>query len=177
MKHAVFLDRDGVINRAVIREGRPYPPASMDEFEFLPQVEEAIEKLHCANFLIFVVTNQPDVRTGVQRKEVVEAMHAHLASRCPVDDILVCYHVDEDGCECRKPQPGMLLQVAKRWPIDLSQSIMIGDRWRDIEAGKAAGCSTVLIRSEYAERQAENPDIIAESLFEASELILTTGML
>jgi D-glycero-D-manno-heptose 1,7-bisphosphate phosphatase len=173
MNQAVFLDRDGVINRAIVRNGRPYPPSSLDELEFLPGVSEAIDALRRAGFYIIVVTNQPDVAMGVQRREVVEAIHERIRCVLPVDDIKVCYHADRDACLCRKPKPGMLIEAAIEWCLNLSESFMVGDRWRDIEAGRAAGCKTILIRHEYDEQQAECPDAVVDSLLEASCLILS----
>jgi D-glycero-D-manno-heptose 1,7-bisphosphate phosphatase len=172
MSRAVFLDRDGVINRAVVRDGRPYPPASVEELELLPGVPEAIETLRRAGFLVIVATNQPDVATGVQRRDVVEAMHERLRRDLAVDDIETCYHVDEDACACRKPKPGMLLAAAERWSIDLTQSFMVGDRWRDIGAGRTAGCATILVECGYDERKADTPDAVVSSLVEAAEFIL-----
>ena len=173
VNRAVFLDRDGVINVAVVRGGRPFPPASLEEFEFLPGVAEAINDLGQAGFKIIVVTNQPDVATGVQRRDVVEAMQARIESRLTVDGFKVCYHRDEDGCTCRKPKPGMLVEAAAEWSLDLKQSYMVGDRWRDVEAGKGAGCRTILIEGGYAERQAQCPDAVVHSLPEATALILS----
>jgi D-glycero-D-manno-heptose 1,7-bisphosphate phosphatase len=173
MNRAVFLDRDGVLNRAVVREGRPYPPPSVEEMEFLPGVAEAIDRLRQAGFRLIIVTNQPDVATGVQEREVVERMHERIRRELTVDEIRVCYHVDGDDCSCRKPKPGMLLEAARAWSLDLNHSFMIGDRWRDIEAGRAAGCKTILIKYDYDERQAERPDAVVHSLPEASELILS----
>ena len=168
----VFLDRDGVINRVVLRGGRPYPPVSLEEFHFLPGVIEAVGLLRDAGFRLVVATNQPDVASGTQRREVVEAIHQHIYDRLRVDDIKVCYHLDEDLCSCRKPKPGMLLEAAKEQNIDLCHSFMVGDRWRDIEAGRAAGCTTILVASEYDEKQPEKPDLIVSSLYEAAKLIL-----
>ena len=172
MNRAVFLDRDGVINKVVLRDGRPYPPPSLTAFEFLPGAVEAISRLHSAGLLIIVVTNQPDVRTGVQKQEVMEAIHDRISSACTIDDIIVCNHVDEDHCSCRKPKEGMLLTAARRWCIGLGDSFLIGDRWRDIAAGKAVGCRTYLIDYGYAEKQADSPDSVVTSLSEASNLIL-----
>ncbi|MFZ2302838.1 MAG: HAD family hydrolase [Gallionella sp.] len=171
MKRAVFLDRDGVINRAVVRDGIPYPPATIDDFELLPGAERAMRALRKAGFLIVVVTNQPDVATGVQRREVVEAMHDKLRAAGLCDDIKVCYHVDASGCDCRKPKPGMLIEAAREWHIDLARSFIVGDRWRDVAAGKAAGCYTFFIDYEYRERRADNPDAVVVSLEDASRLI------
>lgn len=171
-RRAVFLDRDGVINRSVIRDGKPYAPMSLDALEFLPGVGKAMHSLREADFRIIVVTNQPDVRAGRQRQEVVEAIHARMKELLPIDEIRVCYHTDEDGCRCRKPKPGMLVDAAHAWGLDLARSFMVGDRWRDVEAGKAAGCRTILVRGNYVERQAEGFDAVATSLLEASALIL-----
>lgn len=132
MNRAVFLDRDGVINRAVARDGRPFPPASLEKFEFLPGVVEAVAMLRRAGFRIIVATNQPDVGKGAQRREVVEAIHVHMQSVLPIDAVKVCYHTDENECACRKPKPGMLLEAAAEWSLDLSRSFMVGDRWRCI---------------------------------------------
>lgn len=172
MKRAVFLDRDGIINRAIVRGGKPYPPATLEEFEFLPGAESAIRALRQAGFLIIVVTNQPDVATGAQRREVVEAMHDKLRAPGLCDDVKVCYHTDADGCDCRKPKPGMLIEAAREWQVDLAHSFMVGDRWRDVAAGKAAGCHTFFVDHNYRERRADNPDTVVGSLEEAGRLIL-----
>lgn len=174
MTRAAFLDRDGVINRALVRDGVPYAPVSLAEFELLDGVPEAIQELRTAGFRIIVVTNQPDVATGVQRRDTVEHIHAHLLERLGVDAIKACFHVDADHCACRKPKPGMLLEAAEEWDVDLSQSYMIGDRWRDVEAGHAAGCRTILVGDGYGERPA-SPDSVAGSLREAVGLILAIG--
>lgn len=169
---AVFLDRDGVISRSMIRNGRPYAPTSLEDFEFLPGVGPAIQTLKDAGYRVIVVTNQPDVATGVQSRETVEAMHKKLRSEFPVDDIKVCLHVDADGCNCRKPKPGMLLEAALEWQIDLCESFMVGDRWRDVAAGKAVGCKTILVQADYDEQEAESPDAVVDSLPEACAFIL-----
>lgn len=171
MNRAVFLDRDGVINHAPVIDGKPRSPLSLEQMEFLPGVGEGISALSQAGFRIIVVTNQPDVANGVQTLEGVEAMHRRILEMFPVDAIKTCYHTDDDGCPCRKPQPGMLVAAAQEWDISLDESYMIGDRWRDVEAGKAAGCTTILVEADYDEPRAE-PDESVSSLLEASKLIL-----
>jgi D-glycero-D-manno-heptose 1,7-bisphosphate phosphatase len=173
LRRAVFLDRDGVINRAIVRGGKPFSPILLDDFHILPDVANAIRRLKAGNYRLVVVTNQPDVATGAQQRSVVEAMHNRIRSELGIADIKVCYHVDEDNCDCRKPRPGMLLQAAEDWLLDLHNSFMVGDRWRDIAAGQAAGCKTVLIECNYEERAAENPDAIVSSLAEAADIILS----
>jgi D-glycero-D-manno-heptose 1,7-bisphosphate phosphatase len=172
VKRAVFLDRDGVINQSVVRDGKPYPPDSIEAMTILPGVAQALDALHRAGLFNVVVTNQPDVGAGRQRREVVEAMHEHLKQTLPIDDVRVCYHVDADGCACRKPRPGMLLDAARDHAIDLGASFMVGDRWRDIEAGRAAGCTTFFIDYGYDERLRSSPDHVVGSLLEASDIIL-----
>jgi D-glycero-D-manno-heptose 1,7-bisphosphate phosphatase len=170
---AVFIDRDGVLNRAVIRDGKPYAPEGLDDLELLPGVPEALDALRGAGFRLIVATNQPDVGAGRQTRATVEAIHDFMRATLPLDDIRVCYHTDADGCGCRKPKPGMLLDAALEWQVDLAASVMVGDRWRDIDAGKAAGCRTILVDSGYDERAAEGFDAAVSSLFDASRLILT----
>lgn len=170
---AVFLDRDGVLNRTILRHGKPYPPATLEELEILPGVPQALADLKKCGFLLLVVTNQPDVARGTQQRVVVESIHAALANQLPIDDFFVCYHDDRDGCECRKPKPGLLLQAASRYGLDLTKSYLIGDRWRDIDAGHAAGCPTVWIDGGYAERGPSNPPAArVESCSEAARWII-----
>lgn len=168
---AVFLDRDGVINRAVVRDGKPYPAASAADLEILPGVAEALRQFRAAGLSIVVVTNQPDVARGLQTRAAVEAIHAALRDQLGLQDIRVCYHDDDDRCRCRKPEPGMLVDAAAERSIDLHASVMVGDRWRDVEAGRRAGCSTVLIDYHYAELDS-HPDFRAHSLFEAAGWIV-----
>ncbi len=172
MRKAVFLDRDGVLVRAIVRDGKPYPPASLEELEILPGVAEACTTLHEAGFLLIVVTNQPDVARGIQRREVVEAMNQALRNELPLDDIRVCYHDDADHCPCRKPEPGLLLQPAEDWNIDLSASFVVGDRWKDIEAGRRAGCKTIFVDCGYGERQPDCADHRVSSLIEAAAFVV-----
>lgn len=173
MRRAVFLDRDGVLNAPVIREGKPYPPASLASLRIMPGVNEALSSLRAAGYLNIVVTNQPDVATGKQRIEVVEAMHDRLLRELPLDGVKVCYHTDDQKCDCRKPKPGMLLQAAKDYGIDLARSFLVGDRWRDVEAGQAVGCGCFFVDYGYDEKRPEKPYVPVKSLPEAVALILS----
>jgi D-glycero-D-manno-heptose 1,7-bisphosphate phosphatase len=172
MRRAVFLDRDGVINRAIVRDGLPYPPANAAAMEVLPGVPEALAALKAHGFALLVVTNQPDVARGTTSRAVVDEMHRVLAETLPIDHFYACYHDSADGCACRKPHPGMLLDGARDFGIDLSRSYMVGDRWRDCDAGLAAGCQTVFIDYGYRERQPDNPNFRASSLADAARIIL-----
>jgi D-glycero-D-manno-heptose 1,7-bisphosphate phosphatase len=170
---AVFLDRDGVLNEAIVRNGKPYPPAGIDQLKLVPGAAAALERLRKASFLLIVVTNQPDVARGMQTREGVEGLHGAIAAALPLDAFLVCWHDDRDRCECRKPKPGLLLEAASRYEIDLRRSFLIGDRWRDIDAGSAAGCRTVQIDRGYNEKSPQPPpDFHASSLTEAVEWII-----
>ena len=172
MRRAVFLDRDGVIDRAIVRDGKPHPPTDLSELEILPGVPEALDKLQAAGYRLIVVTNQPDVARQAQTKDAVEAMHAALQAQLPLDAFRVCYHDDADQCDCRKPRPGLLLSAAWDMEVDLSASIMVGDRWRDIEAGQRAGCTTIFIDYHYAEPLQSEPHLRVGSLAEAADWIL-----
>ena len=138
----------------------------------MPGVKEAVTSLRTAEFLLIVVTNQPDVATGVVSAGVLDAIHRKLRGLLALDEIKVCCHVDADECLCRKPRPGMLLEAARQWSIDLKHSFMVGDRWRDVSAGKAAGCRTILLDHGYAEEQVDAPDFVVTSLGEAVKIIL-----
>lgn len=170
---AIFLDRDGTLNAAIVRDGKPYPPATADEFILLPGVMEGCRKLHDAGYLLIVATNQPDVGRGTQRRETVEQMHARLVEELPIDHIEVCYHPGQGViCNCRKPAPGMLLHAAQTFRINLVHSWMIGDRWRDIDCGAAAGCRTIFIDNGYNESLRTIPDFTACDFREATAIVL-----
>lgn len=174
VSRAIFLDRDGVINRALIRNGKPYPPSSLNEFEILPGVAEACAMLKQAGYVLVVVTNQPDVGRGTLLQSTVETIHFFMSRQLPIDRIEVCYHPGGElsNCDCRKPRPGMLIRVAHELGLNLTQSWMIGDRWLDIECGHAAGCRTILVGNGYKEVLRTLPDFWAQSLREAVTIIL-----
>ncbi len=171
---AVFLDRDGVLNRALVREGKPYPPRDVAEVEILEGVSVALKQLKDAGFILITVSNQPDVARGTLSRESVNAINAFLGDCLPIDRFIMCYHDNDDGCDCRKPKPGMILQGACEFHIDLGKSYMVGDRWRDVEAGNQAGCKTVFIDYGYDEKQPELFNFVAGSLLEAAQIILST---
>ncbi len=168
---AIFLDRDGVVNRAMVRDGRPYPPSGVDELEILPRVQEALRMFREEGFKIIIITNQPDGSRSPESRGVVEAIHQRMLKALPIDGVKVCYHTDDDRCPCRKPKPGMLHEAAREWSLDLGECYMVGDRWRDIEAGKNAGCKTILIDRGYRERKSQDADAVVASLWEASRWV------
>jgi D-glycero-D-manno-heptose 1,7-bisphosphate phosphatase len=173
VRRAVFLDRDGVLNRLRHEGGVPRPPAGPDSLELLPGVEGALPRLADQGLLLVVVTNQPDVARGTLERAAVEAIHEKLRAELPLHDVLACYHDDADGCGCRKPRPGLLLRAAGDHAIDLSRSFLVGDRWKDVAAGRAAGCTTILIERPHSERDRCEPDYRAADLPGAARRILS----
>ena len=170
---AVFLDRDGVVNEAIVRDGRPLPPATVDEVVIPAGVREACRLLSDAGLLLILVTNQPDVARGTTSRQAVDAINAYLADELGLDAVYVCPHDDGDACGCRKPAPGLLLDAAADLGVDLTRSMMVGDRWRDIEAGKRAGVTTVWLRRDYREPPPDAPDHVVNHLGEVVRLVVT----
>lgn len=172
-RRAIFLDRDGVLNEAIVRDGKPYPPMRAADLRIPDGTAAALQKLKQRDFLLLVVSNQPDVARGTQQREVVEEMASRLCAELPLDGVLTCYHDDQDNCDCRKPRPGLMLDAAKKYGLNLTHSYMIGDRWRDIDAGVKAGCKTIWIDHQYLERRpTAKPDARVTSLAEAVDWIL-----
>ncbi|PIR20192.1 MAG: histidinol phosphate phosphatase [Deltaproteobacteria bacterium CG11_big_fil_rev_8_21_14_0_20_47_16] len=165
-QRAIFLDRDGVINKSIMRGPNWVgSPRELHEWQWTDHIHEAIRKLHAAGYLLIVVTNQPEVPRKQLTIGQLTALHELMCRELPeIDDVYACTHDNEDNCNCRKPRPGMLLEAAKKWDIDLKNSWMIGDRAKDIEAGKAAGCKTCLI--EYGYTYPCDPDLTCKSLLE-----------
>jgi D-glycero-D-manno-heptose 1,7-bisphosphate phosphatase len=169
---AVFLDRDGVLNRSEVRDGKPYAPRDPRDFRLLPGAAQAVHALKDAGFLVIVVTNQPDLGHGLITPDALAEMHGRIAARMKVDAIMVCPHRQDEGCSCRKPKPGMMLRAARRWNIDLARSYMVGDRWNDVVAGQAAGTYTIHVDRRYTESQTFTPDATVRSLAQAVRWIL-----
>jgi D-glycero-D-manno-heptose 1,7-bisphosphate phosphatase len=157
MKRAVFLDRDGVLNEPIVRDGKPYPPTRPQDIVICEGAPAALEDLRRLGFVLVCVTNQPDISRGTLSGETVDAINAQLMAALPLDAILVCRHDDADRCSCRKPKPGLIHQAAAELGLDVAGSYLIGDRWRDIEAGAAAHCRTVLVDRGYQERSSSVP--------------------
>ena len=174
MKRAVFLDRDGVINEAVIREGKPFPPATLSEVKITEGFKTVLQKISAAGYVIVGISNQPDVARGLQTRAEVEKINQYLLEELPIEAILVCYHDEKDACLCRKPKPGLILEAAAIYDIDLANSYMVGDRWKDIEAGKNAGCKTIFINYAYPEKQPEGYNFCVQKPLEIVDIILAS---
>ncbi len=174
INRAVFFDRDGVLNHSEVRDGKPYAPTNIEQFHIYDNAQGLLGSLKAEAFKLVVVTNQPDVGNGVTERRVVETMHERLREVLPVDEIYCCYHSQKQGCDCRKPKPGMLQRAAQNLDIDLSASFMIGDRKGDMTAGAAVGCYTIFIDHDYnlAEKPS-NPDYVARSLKDAVAKVLS----
>jgi D-glycero-D-manno-heptose 1,7-bisphosphate phosphatase len=174
-RKAVFLDRDGVLVRAPVHAGLPTSIDTVDQLELETGAETACRSFHDAGFVLVVVTNQPEIARGRLGRDAVERMHVRLRELLPLDEIVVCPHEDADGCDCRKPKPGMLVDAAARHGIDLGRSFMVGDRWRDVEAGNRAGCTTVFVDRQYSEAVTESADVTVGDLDAARHWILARG--
>jgi D-glycero-D-manno-heptose 1,7-bisphosphate phosphatase len=171
-RRAVFLDRDGVLNEARVRDGHPYPPLDHHDVTLIAGAVNACRDLAAAGWFLAVVTNQPDIARGTRTRDDVDAINAVIAAATGVSEFVMCPHDDTDHCACRKPRPGMLLETAARHDLDLSVSVMIGDRWRDIDAGAAAGVRTLFVDHGYDEALRVAPDAVVTSLAEAAALLL-----
>jgi D-glycero-D-manno-heptose 1,7-bisphosphate phosphatase len=175
-RRAVFLDRDGVLNQPTVRNGLPCPPSRVEDFELYDDVADGCARLKASNFLLVVITNQPDVARGTQSRKAVEAMHLKMQSAIPfLDRIEVCYHAGErygERCDCRKPLPGMILRAAAELKIDLRSSYVIGDRWRDVDCARAAGCRAIFIERGYQESLREAPDFTVANFTDAVSALL-----
>lgn len=170
-RRAALLDRDGVLNPSAFRDGRPRAPLALEDFVPYPWARVAVATLRRAGLVCLVVTNQPDVAAGTLGPQVLDAMHERLVREVGVDAIYVCPHGQADRCDCRKPRPGLLRRAAADWNVDLLASFMVGDRASDVEAGRAAGCVTLLV--DGPENGAAEPHYRAATLLGAADLILT----
>jgi D-glycero-D-manno-heptose 1,7-bisphosphate phosphatase len=172
MKRAAFLDRDGVLNRAILVDGVPKPPHLISEVIIIEGVIEAIEKLKENNFVPVVITNQPDVARGLTTRFEVNSINAFIGGKAGIEHFYCCFHDDDDQCHCRKPAPGLINLAASELELDPFKSILVGDRWRDIAAGQAAGCTNYFIDYSYSERMPNEPYVRVSSLFEATQIII-----
>lgn len=146
-KPAVFLERDGILNRPRLEHGKPVPPTALHEFEICVEALPLLRRLKEQGFLLIVTTNQPGVSRGYLSRFELDRMHALLRQIFPLDDLLFCPHDEMDHCPCRKPRPGLLIEATYKWHIALHRSFVISDKWQDAEAARWAGCTSILIRS------------------------------
>ncbi len=150
-RRAVFLDRDGVLAEAIVRaDGKSYAPTRVEDFVLVPEAPAQVARLRAAGFLCIVFTNQPELANGLLAPADLDEMHCRMQAVIALDDVYVCPHDKSEGCRCHKPATGMLDDAVARWGIDLAASYVVGDRWRDVDAGRAAGCYAILIERPYS---------------------------
>lgn len=172
LKRAVFLDRDGIINEVIRINNKPYPPDSLSTFRLISGVSEKLKQLRDAGYLLFVITNQPDVARGKTPRHIIEEIHKFISEEILLEEIFCCYHDDKDDCTCRKPRPGFFLEAEKKWGVDLSNSFMVGDRWKDIEAAENARVNSIFVDYNYDEPKPISQQFTTGSPLEALTYIL-----
>lgn len=160
MNKAIFFDRDGVLNKSVVKDGCPFPPSSLSELILTDSIEETCHCLRSLGYILIIITNQPDVARGKTSVEAVGEINEFLKKKLNLDSIYCCFHDDHDRCDCRKPLPGMLVQAQKKYDLDFESSYVIGDRWKDIQAGFIVGCKTIFIDYDYAEKKIPSDFVI-----------------
>lgn len=148
-RRAIFLDRDGVINKASFVNGKHRSPMLAGEVELYEDAKSSINKLRKLGFLIFVMTNQPEISRGNLRLEESDAINGVIQKEIEPEEIIVCPHDDSDRCCCRKPLPGMITDLISRYKLNPDTCYLIGDRANDIEAGQAAGVKSIQIDRGY----------------------------
>lgn len=171
VKKCVFIDRDGVLNRSNVINGKPYAPNNISNFIFLPRVNQAINILKKKKYLIIIITNQPDISNGKLKTNQLVKMNDKIYKYLKVDDIFVCTHSREENCNCRKPKIGLFKKAIKKYSIDTSLSYMVGDRKMDIEAGNKINLKTIFIDKNYTEQRPINFDYKCKSLYSSLKYI------
>lgn len=170
MLRAIFWDRDGVVNQVTVVGNKPFSPRNFADFKLMPGISECFQKTRELGFKNIIVTNQPDIARGLMAIDVLDKMHTLLEKELSVDEINVCPH-DNNQCDCRKPLPGLITKSATKNNFDLAESYIIGDTIRDIQAGKAAGCKTILLRRDYNGDAVELADYVVSGINEIFNLI------
>jgi len=169
-KRAIFLDRDGVINEVVFhRTKKPSSPWNFEEFKLINGIKKPLEELSQMGYYLFIISNQPDIARGHIKKDTTERINKIIYETFPIKEIFVCPHDDHHDCNCRKPKPGMIFILSKKWKIDLKKSFLIGDNWKDMEAGKSAGCITIILDQPY--NQLVEADFRVKNLERAVDMI------
>ena len=172
MKKAIFLDRDGVLSKTSLVNGKSFAPRNLRDFKLYSDSTQSVKKLKSIGFMVFVVTNQPDVGKKLISRSTLEQMHNKLKKKTHVDGIYVCVHRQDENCYCRKPNPGMILDAAKKHHIDWKKSFVVGDRASDIEAGQKANCRTIFLKKKYYENAPTKQEATFLNLREATNYIL-----
>jgi D-glycero-D-manno-heptose 1,7-bisphosphate phosphatase len=149
MKFGVFIERDGVLNQALVERSQQVSPLSPGQFQINPQAAGLVRQLKAAGFVVIATTNQPGLSRGYQSRRALDQMHAALLKAVPLDEIVLCPHDETDHCPCRKPAPGLLMEARYKWQLDLDRSFVISDKWPDADAAHAVGATSLLINSPW----------------------------
>lgn len=171
MKRAVFIERDGVLNEVRPGPKNQIPPLTLEEFKVRKEAEPSLAKLKKAGFVLIVTTNQPGLSSGSQSRRELDRMHDQLRRAFPIDDIMVCPHDESDHCPCHKPRPGLLIEAAFKWHLNIDQSYVVSDKWQDAEAARTAGCTSLLIQSPWVGKV--HHDFVLKDLAAVAEKILS----
>ena len=149
MKVGVFIERDGVLNSALVERSQQVSPQALGQFNINPAAAALVRKLKAAGLVVIATTNQPGLSRGYQSRRALDQMHARLMQEVPLHDILVCPHDETDHCPCRKPKPGLLTEARYKWQLELDRSFVISDKWPDADAALAVGATSLLIQSPW----------------------------
>lgn len=149
MKKAVFVERDGILNEVQAGPKHPIIPLTLEEFKINPKAKAPLRTLKDAGFVIIVTTNQPGLTRGYQSRRELDLMHDLIRRSFPIDDLFLCGHDEADHCPCRKPRPGLMIEAAFKWHLNLDHSFVISDKWQDAEAARTAGCTSLLLKSPW----------------------------
>lgn len=149
MKRAVFIERDAILNEVKPGPKHQITPLTLEEFKLVKEAKEPLQRLKDSGFVLIVTTNQPGLSRGYQSRRELDRMHDLLNRFFPIDDLLICPHDESDHCPCRKPRPGLLMEAAYKWQLNLDHSFVISDKWQDSEAARTAGCTSLLVDSPY----------------------------
>ncbi len=164
MKAAVFIERDGVLNEVRVERQHAVSPLTLEDFRVNREAVPLLQKLKADGLLLFVTTNQPGLSRGYQSRRELDRMHELLRTTFALDDILVCPHDETDGCSCRRPKPGLLMEAGFKWRLSLDHCFVISDKWQDAEAARAVNCTSLLLQSPWngtARRDLVLPDLAA----------------
>ncbi len=165
----IFLDRDGTINEIIFRDSKATSPRSVDEFRLRDDFIRFHERAASLGKDLFIISNQPEVPRGLIDREFLEQIDLIIRSACRIKDVSYCLHDDGDGCDCRKPQPGMITRMIEKHALLRNETIMIGDTWKDVVAGKAAGVKTALLKRHYNRDGKCRPDHEIDNLMDLWE--------
>ena len=149
MKQGIFIERDGILNQVRVDRQHQVSPLTLEEFQVNQGMAPLLSKLKAGGLVLIATTNQPGLSRGYQSRRELDRMHDLLRRTLPLDDILVCPHDETDRCPCRKPKPGLLVEAAFKWHLDLDRSFVVSDKWQDAEAARAAGCISLLLQSAW----------------------------